>query len=607
MPLIMQTISELDTKGRGGFSWPQVASSPKNIQQNKFYDKTAELLERTVTPQVRKSLTKKNPNRGNIKECYKSSEAISDFIREVFEEFVEETTLSPGDCSRLSALLVANLQGSLVNSMVTQLSSPAPVNRVLFDDEAFDACRERLIEGKEELLSAQRQKNALTSNVQKVVYSNCRRLRRLDSLAELLELDSTLSVCSAVTIVGDQMLLSANTSGVFTNYEIANLTRQKLLIIREFLASKQSVAIIPFSEFIHSDKKLSSSSAATSSDTDISDGDEHLELDEKTSSEDENESALQAYYQTNLDLLASEEELRSVVLQLNSVSNSTHDDNDSVQNLFKLLKSFYLDIGPFSTIEKQVILTSDVRMLLPYLEHSTQPNSVCLNIEQFILTQEDIRTFGTYIAVDGFPDSARQSNFHCEQLLLYFLKQNVEVEAAQIGISKGCCVTCDNLFKRHPTFEVRGTSSQLYPNTVNIFDLTKFDHSGSPVVYPQKGCRHRPSPKDTPGVMGSPGSIGQGHSSTASAALFALGKACSAPSVLKDKRKISDEEHKSEPDDDSQEDDLNWSELMLQHGLHRNKKLRRSQTTNLEGESELDDHNSEEDGQENDSSNLELS
>lgn len=195
------------TESSDRFNWPQVSSSPKNVKREQFYDKTADLLERSVTPLVKQALSKKHPNRANIKSCYKSSEIITGFIREVHEEISEETTLSPKDLSKFSALLVASVKDRIADAMVTQLRYPVPVNRVLFENDIFDNCRDILQEGKEDLLTAKREKNALTSSVSKVEYSNCRRLRRLDSLAELLELDSTISVCSAVTIIGEQMIV----------------------------------------------------------------------------------------------------------------------------------------------------------------------------------------------------------------------------------------------------------------------------------------------------------------------------------------------------------------------------------------------------------------
>ncbi|MDF1757363.1 MAG: hypothetical protein P1U74_03610 [Legionellaceae bacterium] len=290
-----------------------------------------------------------------------------------------------------------------------------------------------------------------------------RRLRRLDSLAQLLELNSRVSVCSAVSIYDEKLLLAVNNSGNTENDEILHLTLQKLRMIRDFIKVKQSVRV-----------------AAR----------ESYETEE-------------FFYQESLNTIAPDDEIEQFIAELQSISTSTQDLEALKKAIKKLLKTFCLDNGTFSDEERAVFLLGQFTILLPesrkYTVAGTKTQNSYLFMNKYLVSDE-YTIFGPETQdVGDYPSYLSRLHLHAEQLILKFLIGAGYTEGV-VGISKSCCLDCHNVFQKeeHRKFITRGTSGVNFPGTVEIHTSSFRENVGSP-SRKEKICGQHESPDDTPG------------------------------------------------------------------------------------------------------------
>ncbi|MDF1757216.1 MAG: hypothetical protein P1U74_02850 [Legionellaceae bacterium] len=436
---------------------------PRTIKKDSFVRLVAKLLQETVTPLVKSHLGRKHPSSSKVLPLYLNIGQINGFLTEVQNIIEEIDILSPTDAGRIARLIISDLAKPLTDILIGELDfirddirqSHLELGSSFFSQTLMNV--EGLIR---KLLVERQERIEAISGVSRVQFNEHRRLRRLDSLAELLELNSSSSLCASVTLSQVGLVVSANNSGFNHNQELAQLTMNKMSMIREFIISKSSMPIRDITEFATTEE----------------------------------------YHRVNLDCLASDDELGSFVESLQQISRSYQDPSDLKQNLRKLLKSFFLDIGPFSKSEKNTLLYSSYSILLPDKSPSSSLSMFTpdprIFIQVFHITNSGaVKTAEHNLGV--FPETVKRNNIHAEQMMLFMLKF-MNVTSTDVGVSKDCCIDCSNVFKEHPNFLVRGTSGLFYPNTASLPTGDSRAHTGSPLVHIDNSGHER-SPEETPG------------------------------------------------------------------------------------------------------------
>ena len=257
-------------------------------------------------------------------------------------------------------------------------------------------------------------------NIQRIQHDDNLRVRRLDSLAVLLELDSTISICSAVTFVNDCIVIAANGAdrSMDDDYEIPKKLHTKLSIIKNFL-------------FIQSTKD-----------------------DPSVFNHDEMDLCIARLHAFGKSSLFSIEELKLELIKLtNSVPALTG--------------------SPFTENETLVLTNkyfTETKIIYPELiANQIYLKAITFNQEGNLLADDNLTTIQIHRRV-------KASHIHAEQLLSYYINTiTTPLQQYCIGVSKLCCTTCYNAF-RDTQFLVRGTHGLTFPNTVNLRDLSHVAH-----------------------------------------------------------------------------------------------------------------------------------
>ncbi len=274
---------------------------------------------------------------------------------------------------------------------------------------------------------------------ERVLSNNERRQRRMDSLARLLSLRTSLSACTAVTLDVSsvpRMVVGANVGKNDDQDTIFTEIAAKLNIIQHYLAETP--------------KKGASSIESIP-----------------------------------LDHLA-----EVLVSQLLAHTNTSTPPDVLLQAARKIIDAVCFDDETFTDVEKSAFLPqAPVVIILP----KVTPTGYAFM---------HVRELNVDPCIDGdFPLSmvlrgASVKYIHAEQLVAHYLFEELELKTKSplaMGISKLCCLTCFEHLSHYPV-TLRGHHNQVYQGVVNL-------HNGEqPTEFSaRRAVTHaKPSPGDTP-------------------------------------------------------------------------------------------------------------
>ncbi len=291
-------------------------------------------------------------------------------------------------------------------------------------------------------------------NVQEYL-SQGRLLRRMDSLARLLSVSSTTSVCTAVTIYNGELYIGSNVSGATPQADMVNTFLLKLLILKNFI--------------------------------------EQIKKDDLGMTDDALTDAIQ-----------------NCVQRLIKEGGSLGNESVLQQALFKFVDTIrarhslegHTSTNYFSRAEVNAILSPRrVTVLLPYGQLQKHRKG------------SEINSIGAHVA-DGsgqevskypLPEQLQHlvvKDFHAEQLIAIYLQNQKDVdlndalsEKIRIGLTKLCCRTCFDVLRSFQRLELRGTHNVSYSNVADVFSATTCGQVSTPNF---RETAAKPSPGDTP-------------------------------------------------------------------------------------------------------------
>ncbi|MDF1678628.1 MAG: hypothetical protein P1U32_08055 [Legionellaceae bacterium] len=290
-------------------------------------------------------------------------------------------------------------------------------------------------------------------------FSDERLLRRMDSLARLLSLQSKASVCTAVTIHDGQLFIGANVSGETSQAEMIDVFKARLQILRRFI----------------------------------------------------NRLSLEA---VTLDSPMMASKIKQCVSDLVTIGGTSKPLPMLEQALFKLVDALRArkmnpgSVNYFSASERHALLASDnfTILMAEGKRHKKEVVSNQLVAYQFtrLSSEPQLRKH----MVSNELQRLVVKDFHAEQLIALYLQKGlgVDLHAAsaakiRIGITKLCCETCGNTLARFTRIAVRGTHHVSYTNVADIFA----NKACTPVKTPSRRTTEPdPSPDDTPFNKASP-------------------------------------------------------------------------------------------------------
>lgn len=275
----------------------------------------------------------------------------------------------------------------------------------------------------------------------RIISSDERRLRRMDSIAKLLTLSQEKSVCTAVAFDPSPsrgLIIAANVTKQGLQADIFKELQAKLNVIHQTIM------------------KISL-----------------LDNDMNTPE--------------NLDALG-----RQMLEELLACGLNAIPWEHSHQAAVKLIHAICFDDETFTPIEKKAFMRiAQSTLLLP----NRGKDSMMINVLE-INSQDEWEE--TRIELPNIRIHVSITDLHAEQLIAHFVfikqaQQLNEDAPLMIGISKLCCETCFNHLSRYPV-SIRGNHGQAYPGVV---DLQTGERVGE--VHARRHTTHaEPSPKHTP-------------------------------------------------------------------------------------------------------------
>ncbi len=332
-------------------------------------------------------------------------------------------------CNGLSNFTPQLLDAIFAQITTDQAQNHADLALLLFSDEEQDNCfavlNDMVVEKINDCMPVDYRQH----------YTDERLQRRYDSLARLLSMKKSFSVCSAVTIVYGKLLIAANSGGEASSSELAMILMKKLAIIRKFLNTlleNQGILIndTVFSELVE------------------------IHLDELIDTG--------GTFQ-NRDLLS-----QAMV----KLARATIPGREPASEHFGAADYF-------SESECNAILhETSYDILLPEgKKNVNDPSETAAGMTSFEITSDLMKT--VFYPFSGFPTSVLVKHFHAEQLIIYYLLNayfinlhGTEDDKIRLGISKLCCKTCDSVIRRYANLQTRGTHNVLYESTVDLLSKT---------------------------------------------------------------------------------------------------------------------------------------
>ncbi len=256
---------------------------------------------------------------------------------------------------------------------------------------------------------------------ERILSTDDRRTRRMDSLARLLSLNASLSACTAVTFDLSnipKIVIGANVGDQEEQMTVVTLTESRLAIIREFLTDSLK----------------------------------HHQPE---------------HYQDRLSITACLDALsQKLVSQLPA---NGHPQEVLIQAARKIINAILFDKQTFSDKEKSLFSkNTPAKILTPQIID----DKARINIYDVMNKATDA------IPLENLKKSTGIKNIHAEQLIAYYLFVSLKIQMSPdikfplaLGISKLCCLTCFNHLKAYTELGfliVRGHHGQIYLGVVDI-------------------------------------------------------------------------------------------------------------------------------------------
>ncbi len=310
---------------------------------------------------------------------------------------------------------------------------------------------------------------------QREYFTNERLVRRMDSLARLLSLQSKTSVCTAVTMHGGQLFIGANVSGDTLQADMVDAFKSRVQVLRQFINELNR---------------------------------EEIALDNP-----------------NLGY-----KIEQCVHQLVAFGGTSKPMPMLKQALFKVVDALRNrritpgSVNYFSPAERHALLTSENLTILLAEGKRYKKEKV----PNYFVAYQFAGLSGEPQLLKHLVSQALQrlivKDFHAEQLIVYYFQKRLgldlnaaDAEKIRIGITKLCCETCGSTLSQFARISVRGTHHVRYTNVADVFR----DKSCTPVkISSNRITEPDPSPGDTPFDITSPGLRGAVYSSSCQQLLF---------------------------------------------------------------------------------------
>lgn len=314
-----------------------------------------------------------------------------------------------------------------------------------------------------------------------VEFDNTRRMRRFDSLAKLLNLKSSLSVCSAIAIHEKQLLIAGNVSLGASPTEIKNCFNERIALIRQYfkvlLSMNPPVKILSASSEVNYEKIKNSDFCKA----------ESLETIQRFITPE----YLNFFHQFFRALKSNGGIFQKDIIIFQAftklyLSLSSKDEAGLIEG----------DSDDLTPNDCDTFLNGELVVLLP----SNEKSEDIFELAVFHNDSTDLIPFMLS------PSNQKIHHFHAEQLIAYYILQNSsEVygfppNKIHIGISKPTCIDCETALGKHALFATRGSSKAAFKDTANILSES-LERSSSTAGEYEDEISSSMTPKKRPRIM----------------------------------------------------------------------------------------------------------
>jgi|GEM_PF-5505983 len=296
-------------------------------------------------------------------------------------------------------------------------------------------------------------------NVRKIS-SDKRLMRRMDSFARLLALNTDISACTAVSVHGGQLYIAANVSGDVPQAEMARMFKGKLEVLRTFIKD------------LNTDEGL-----------------------------------------ITVESSMLKPMIEECITKLIDIGGSPFNVLLLEQALFKLVDALQPRVenplqpsmNGFSEAERSAILDSEnqTTLLMQKGRYNKSKNKLFIEAYETAKASSDGQRYKMPMPMEL--QDRNLKDFHAEQLIAYYLQNEKHVDLKdtekaeiRIGVSKLCCATCYDALKHFERVELRGTHGIRYAYVADIFSNTSVNPNSTPQQQKKPITFANPSPGDTP-------------------------------------------------------------------------------------------------------------
>lgn len=282
-------------------------------------------------------------------------------------------------------------------------------------------------------------------------------LRRMDSLAKLLSLNTKNSACVAVSVFNQQLMIACNASGAFSSEVIRDYLVSKFKILKFFFEKFVSEKVVIFQKQDNSIEQLDLENQ------DIFQLDEH-QAGYKHISVDKLNQVWTVEFCQWVDELVGQ-------LINDDTGGSTFNPFDLIIAAFRLAKSLSsLPIDADIEVLFSTFFNEQFKILIPEVKGAHLGFYDYDHNSSFAISSEQ-----NYFYVFQGLAAEQKLSIHAEQLLVFSYlskakQQNTQELKLNIGLSLLCCETCFSLFEQYPNIHVKGTHSHAYANVLDISD-----------------------------------------------------------------------------------------------------------------------------------------
>ncbi len=268
-----------------------------------------------------------------------------------------------------------------------------------------------------------------------MIYTDEKKQRRLDSLAQLLSPESKMTNCIALSVYNGEFVIAANGSSHSQAERVAYVLLQKLGFIRTFLQKYPTPIALQLESLIKQERTLLTSWGETLLLT--------PEIFTKVLGKD--------LYQDCKDLVG----------QLESAGGLFQPENILVQAVIKILLSKQKALSPvncFSDDEYTLMFGEELPTILIPSQNAAK---------QWMLEVRKPQGSEQMDIPSKLTDGKKGEDFHAEQLVaLYFQPQDQQL--LMIGLPKLCCESCDEVMTKLNVC-VTGRSGTPFKGVVDLF------------------------------------------------------------------------------------------------------------------------------------------